>query len=138
MNTSTKKYQKNKIIGEGTFAVIYEATSAETSQKVAIKKIKMGDTSYGIDIGALREIRSLQQLRHENIVDLIEVFPSKKNINLVLEFLDSDLEKVIKDKSVLFSAADIKSWMWMILKGIQECHSRWIIHRVFIILVLTF
>ena len=130
MESLKKKYQKIKIIGEGTFAVIYEGISLETSRKVAIKKIKMGDSSYGIDIGALREIRSLQKLSHENIVNLIEVFSSKKNINLVLEFVDSDLEKLIRDRSVVFSAGDVKSWMWMLLKGVQECHSKWILHRV--------
>lgn len=130
-----KRYQKVKIIGEGTFAVIYEAIDTQTSKRVAIKKIKMGDSSYGIDIGALREIHSLQKIRHPNVISLLEVFPSKKNVNLVLEFLDSDLERIIKDRSLLFSTADIKSWMWMLLKGIQECHVNWIIHRVFVIFI---
>ena len=84
------------------------------------KKKKMGNTSYGIDIGALREILALQKLSHTNIVNLIEVFPSKKNVNLVLEFLENDLKQIIRSKSVLYSTADVKSWILMLLKGIQH------------------
>lgn len=41
----------------------------------------------------------------------------------------SDLEAIIKDKSVVLSPADIKSYMLMLLKGLAACHSKWVIHR---------
>ncbi|CAG7683975.1 unnamed protein product, partial [Allacma fusca] len=37
---------------------------------------------------ALREIRVLRKLRHENLVNLIEVFRRRKHIYLVFEFID--------------------------------------------------
>lgn len=55
------------------------------------------------------------------------------DLNLVLEYLDSDLEMIIKNKNVLFSSADVKSWMLMALKGIFHCHQAFILHRVRII-----
>lgn len=51
-------------------------------------------------------------------------------LSLVLEYLESDLEKVIRDSSLQFSAADIKSWMLMLIKGLDHCHKNWILHRV--------
>ncbi len=48
----------------------------------------------------------------------------------MLEFLDTDLEAVIKDKTLLFQGADIKSWMLMTMKGLEFCHRNWILHRV--------
>jgi hypothetical protein len=48
----------------------------------------------------------------------------------VLEYLDSDLEQVIKDKSILFMPADIKSWMLMMLRGLDHCHRHFVLHRV--------
>ena len=51
-------------------------------------------------------------------------------MNLVLEYLESDLEMVIKDKSVVFMPSDIKSWMLMTLRGLEHCHRCWILHRV--------
>lgn len=61
---------------------------------------------------------------------LVDVFSNKSNLNLVLEFLDTDLEAVIRDKDLVFQGADIKSWMLMTLKGLDFCHQNWILHRV--------
>jgi cyclin-dependent kinase 7 len=58
------------------------------------------------------------------------VFSSKKNLNLVLEFLDTDLEMIIKDRSLVFLPADIKSWIAMTFRGLEFCHRNWILHRV--------
>jgi cyclin-dependent kinase 7 len=61
---------------------------------------------------------------------LLDVYAHKGNMNLVLEYLDSDLEQIIKDRSLVFTAANIKSWMLMTLRGIDHCHRNWIVHRV--------
>lgn len=60
----------------------------------------------------------------------MDVFSTKTNLNLVLEFLDSDLEMIIKDRSLVFLPADIKSWMAMTFRGLEFCHRNWILHRV--------
>lgn len=54
----------------------------------------------------------------------------KQNINLVLEFLDTDLEAVIRDKSLIFQTADMKSWMVMSLRGLEYIHRFGVLHRV--------
>lgn len=61
---------------------------------------------------------------------LLDVFSNKSNLNLVLEFLDTDLEAVIRDKALVFQGADVKSWMLMTMKGLDFCHTNWILHRV--------
>lgn len=125
-----KKYTRDKKVGEGTFAVVYSGIEIKTGRRIAIKKIKAGQFTDGIDLSALREIKCLRELKHQNIIDLIDVYSNNENLNLVLEFLDTDLEMIIKNKNVLFSSADIKSWMLMTLKGIFYCHQSFIMHRV--------
>lgn len=61
---------------------------------------------------------------------LLDVFSSKTNLNLVLEFLETDLELVIKDRSLVFLPADIKAWIAMTFRGLEFCHRNWILHRV--------
>ena len=61
---------------------------------------------------------------------LFDVFSSKTNLNLVLEFLDADLELIIKDRAIVFLPADIKSWLAMTLRGLEFCHRNWVLHRV--------
>jgi serine/threonine protein kinase len=58
------------------------------------------------------------------------VFSVKQNLNLVLEYLDTDLEAVIKDPTLVFQTADIKSWMAMTLRGLEFCHRNGVLHRV--------
>lgn len=140
-------------MGEGTFAVVYEAldTSTEPPTRVALKKIKLikqeGIASNGLDISAVRELKALRHLSaneaHPNIAPLLDVWiPSSGvtkissssmigNLHFVLPFYDFDLEAMIKDSQIVFSPADIKTWMWMMLSGIEYCHERDIIHRVY-------
>ena len=48
----------------------------------------------------------------------------------MLEFLETDLELVIKDRSLVFLPADIKAWIAMTFRGLEFCHRNWILHRV--------
>lgn len=44
--------------------------------------------------------------------------------------MESDLEIVVKDRDIILSPADIKSYMLMILRGVHTLHKNWILHRV--------
>ncbi|KAG0123730.1 kinase-like domain-containing protein [Tuber indicum] len=131
MNEETKKkYTKDRKVGEGTYAVVHLGHVKSTALPVAIKKIKLSAMVDGISMDAIREVKFLQELRHENIIRLIDVFSSKnQNLNLVLEFLDSDLEMIIKDTKIGFGGADIKSWLAMSLRGLWWCHKNFVLHR---------
>ncbi|KAF8967673.1 kinase-like domain-containing protein [Flammula alnicola] len=124
-----RRWVKEKKVGEGTYAVVYQGREASTGRKVAIKKIKVGQFKDGLDMSAIREVKYLRELKHQNIIELLDVFSSKTNLNLVLEFLDSDLEMIIKDRSLVFLPADIKSWMAMTFRGLEFCHRNFILHR---------
>ncbi|KAJ3039896.1 TFIIH complex serine/threonine-protein kinase subunit kin28 [Rhizophlyctis rosea] len=158
ITASPFQYVKEKKVGEGTYAVVYRGWAVPlvklkreevappegkgkgkepakppepepAKRKIAIKKIKIGQFKDGLDMSAIREVKFLRELKHPNIIELIDVFSHKTNLNLVLEFLDADLEMIIKNKSVVFSAADIKSWMLMTFRGIYHCHRHFILHR---------
>ena len=52
-----------------------------------------------------------------------------KHVLQVFEYMETDLEIVIKDKSVVLSPSDVKAYLQMLLKGLCFCHSRWVLHR---------
>ncbi|CAN6616237.1 serine/threonine-protein kinase Kin28p [Trichomonascus vanleenenianus] len=124
-----KRYTKEKRVGEGTYAVVYVGHQIDTKRRVAIKMIKVSEFKDGMDMSAIREIKFLQELRHKNCIELLDVFSSDTNLNLVLEYLPADLEMLIKDKSITFSQGDIKSWLLMTLRGLHHCHRNFILHR---------
>lgn len=101
----------------------------QTEQTVAIKKIRLGKQREGVNITALREIKMLKELKHPHIILLIDAFPHKENLHLVFEFMETDLEAVIRDSNIFLSPADIKSYLLMTFKGLAYCHDKWVLHR---------
>ncbi|CAI5462375.1 unnamed protein product [Closterium sp. Yama58-4] len=127
--TGGGRYVKGVTLGKGTFGVVFKAYDTHTGKTVAIKKIHLGDCKEGVNVTALREIKLLQELHHPHIIDLIDIYPHKRNLNLVLEFMETDLENIIKDCSLYLSPADIKAFMRMTLEGLAYLHGKWVLHR---------
>ncbi|KAL3529225.1 hypothetical protein ACH5RR_008547 [Cinchona calisaya] len=123
------RYLKREVLGEGTYGVVYKAIDTKTGQTVAIKKIRIGKQKEGVNFTALREIKLLKELKDPNIIELIDAFPHKGNLHLVFEFMETDLEAVIRDRNIVLSPADIKSYIQMTLKGLAFCHKKWVLHR---------
>lgn len=101
----------------------------QTGQTVAIKKIRLGKQKEGVNFTALREIKLLKELKDPNIIELIDAFPHKGNLHLVFAFMETDLEAVIRDRNIVLSPSDIKSYLQMTLKGLAVCHKKWVLHR---------
>ena len=77
---------------------------------MALKKVLMENEREGFPITALREIKILQKLKNENIVELIEICRTKPDhrtkkrpeIHLVFEFCEHDLAGLLTNKQVTF------------------------------------
>ncbi|XP_014238985.1 cyclin-dependent kinase 7 [Trichogramma pretiosum] len=127
-----RRYEKIDFLGEGQFATVYKAKDSLNGKIVAVKKIKVGsraEAKDGINRTALREIKLLQEIRHENIIGLLDVFGYKSNVSLVFDFMDTDLEVIIKDINIVLTSANIKCYMIQTLQGLEFLHCNWILHR---------
>ncbi|KAL9940165.1 hypothetical protein V8E36_000870 [Tilletia maclaganii] len=125
-------YAKLSKVGEGTYASVFLAKHIPTDTRVAIKMIKVVSNADGMDMTALREVKFLKELRHPNVISMLDIFSSgslNPSLNLVLEFLDTNLEALIKDRELTFAPSDIKGWMVMILRGLEYCHKMYCLHR---------
>uniref|UniRef100_A0A8C3HAJ9 Cyclin-dependent kinase 7 n=1 Tax=Chrysemys picta bellii TaxID=8478 RepID=A0A8C3HAJ9_CHRPI len=136
VKTLPQKYRRKLMSDEEMeyiqFATVYKARDKNTNQIVAIKKIKLGHRSEakdGINRTALREIKLLQELSHPNIIGLLDAFGHKSNISLVFDFMETDLEVIIKDSSLVLTQSHIKAYMLMTLQGLEYLHQHWILHR---------
>jgi len=128
-----KRYKKISFLGEGQFATVYKTEDIENDNKIcAVKKIKLGhrtEVKDGINRTALREIKLLQELAHANIIGLLDVFGHKTSISMVIEFMETDLELIIKDTTLVLSPPHIKSFTLQMLQGLEYLHMNWVLHR---------
>ncbi|ERL90700.1 hypothetical protein D910_08047 [Dendroctonus ponderosae] len=132
------KYQTVAKIGQGTFGEVFKARDINNPKKfVAMKKVLMDNEKEGFPITALREIRILQLLKHDNVVNLIEICRTKASLHnryrstfyLVFDFCEHDLAGLLSNVNVKFSLGEIKKVMQQLLNGLYYIHFNKILHR---------
>ncbi|NWR68820.1 CDKL2 protein, partial [Centropus unirufus] len=124
-----EKYQPLDIVGEGSYGMVTKCRNTETGQVVAVKKFLESEEDAAVRKIALREIKVLKQLRHENLVNLLEVYKRKKHWYLVFEFVD---HTVLDDLEAFPNGLDynrVRKYLFQIIRGTAFCHSQNIIHR---------
>lgn len=123
------RYKMLERIGEGTFGEVHKAQNIETGQLVALKRVRLRNVEEGLPNTALREMRALQELDHPNVVRLLDFFPQASSLVLVFEFMQSDLGAVLRGARKPLAEAQVKTYMLMLLKGVEYCHENSIMHR---------
>ncbi|CAH0594407.1 unnamed protein product [Chrysodeixis includens] len=124
-----ERYEKLAKLGEGSYGLVYKCRNRDTGEIVAVKKFVENEDDPLIRKIALREIRMLKNLKHPNLVNLIEVFRRKRKLHLVFEYCDHtvlhELEKFPAGCPELLS----KQIIWQTLQGVAYCHRHNCIHR---------
>ncbi|NXC18917.1 CDK3 kinase, partial [Corythaeola cristata] len=130
MDAFQEVFQKVDKIGEGTYGVVYKARNKRTGQVVALKKIRLDAETEGVPSTAIREISLLRELKHPNIVRLLDVIYSRKKLYLVFEYLNKDLKKYMDSSQPReLPLSLVKNYLFQLLQGVSFCHSHRVIHR---------
>ncbi|KAL6552163.1 hypothetical protein OROGR_008317 [Orobanche gracilis] len=142
---SVECFEKLEQIGEGTYGQVYMAREKRTGEIVALKKIRMDNEKEGFPITAIREIKILKKLQHENVINLKEIVTSpgregneqgkpdgnkyQGNIYMVFEYMDHDLTGLADRPGLRFTVPQIKCYMKQLLTGLHYCHVNQVLHR---------
>ncbi|XP_028608446.1 cyclin-dependent kinase-like 2 [Grammomys surdaster] len=124
-----EKYENLGLVGEGSYGMVMKCRNKDSGRIVAIKKFLESDDDKMVKKIAMREIKLLKQLRHENLVNLLEVCKKKKRWYLVFEFVD---HTILDDLKLFPNGLDyqvVQKYLFQIINGIGFCHSHNIIHR---------
>ncbi|ROT76625.1 Cyclin-dependent kinase-like 1 [Penaeus vannamei] len=124
-----EKYEKLSKIGEGSYGVVYKCRNRETGQLVAIKKFVESEDDPLIKKIALREIRMLKQLKHPNLINLIEVFRRKRKLHLVFEFCDHTVLNELEKHPKGCPEHKTKRIIYQLVQAVKFCHAASCIHR---------
>lgn len=128
-------FQKKHQVGQGTYGSVFMGADKVTGEIVALKRINTEQEENGFPITAIREVKILKALRHENIVKLLEIVTSKeqnevpKNVFMVFEYHEYDLTGILETGEIRITQDHIKSWSYQLLQGVHFMHLNKILHR---------
>ncbi|KAI1371108.1 Pkinase-domain-containing protein [Hypoxylon crocopeplum] len=133
------KYKVVGFISSGTYGRVYKALGRQgQSGEFAIKKFKPDkegeQVQYsGISQSAVREMALCSELKHDNVIRLIEIILEDKCIFMVFEYAEHDLLQIIHHHTQQprhsIPPSTVKSIMFQLLNGCQYLHSNWVLHR---------
>ena len=66
---------------------------------------------------------------------MLDVFPSGPGVSLVFEIMVSDLAEILKYSPSSLTESQTKAYLVHLLRGLDYCHSRNIMHRDLKVLV---
>jgi len=129
-------YECNKVIGNGSFGVVYQATEIGRDRKtyngqvVAIKRV-LQDRRY-----KNRELQIMKMVHHPNVVNLQNSFYEHEKhevyLNLVLEFMPQTLYKYARQFSKQkkpIPVLQIQLYIYQLCRALAYIHSLGICHR---------
>ncbi|KAL9686337.1 hypothetical protein QQ045_023793 [Rhodiola kirilowii] len=122
----TISYLAERVVGSGSFGVVFQAKCLETGESVAIKKV-LQDKRY-----KNRELSVMRMLNHPNVVQLKQSFFSTDEkdelyLNLVLEYVSETVYRVSKHFS---RVNQFMPTIYVQLYAYQICRSLNYIHNV--------
>eukprot|EP01063_Lacrimia_lanifica_P040276 TRINITY_DN9086_c0_g1_i1.p1 TRINITY_DN9086_c0_g1~~TRINITY_DN9086_c0_g1_i1.p1 ORF type:complete len:325 (+),score=145.16 TRINITY_DN9086_c0_g1_i1:130-1104(+) len=130
LGPTAPRYTRLDKIGEGAFGVVYKAKDNETvGDLVAMKQIRIDKEREGVPCTALREISLLRELKHPNIVRLIDVVHQERKLTLVFEYMEQDLKKYLEMKEGNIEPKVVRGFLQELLQGLSYCHHRSVLHR---------
>ncbi|OIW08183.1 hypothetical protein TanjilG_24378 [Lupinus angustifolius] len=122
-------YEVMETLGEGGFGRVYKCKHMRTGEIVAIKQIDFRHDRNAVPSFLIREVSLLRELKHDNIVRLLNVSSKETYVSLVFELLDEDLGRYIRRNRGVKDPRIRKSFMQQILTGLAHCHAQKILHR---------
>ncbi|KAI4171684.1 MAG: hypothetical protein LQ343_004077 [Gyalolechia ehrenbergii] len=124
-----RKPGNESVVGSGTYGKVFKAIHVYTKNLVALKKIRMDGEKDGFPVTAIREIKLLQSLKHENVVCLQEVMVENNDCFMVFEYLSHDLTGLLNHPTFKLEHSHKKHLAKQLFDGLSHLHRRGVLHR---------
>lgn len=122
-----------ELIGKGSCASVYKATTGNSCSLMAVKVISKSYINENSKNQSrfLREVDCMKKLDHPNILKLHEVIDSQNAMHLVLDYLPGGdlLSYCCMTPQPNLSEPDVKQFIRQLLVTLVYMHSKGIVHR---------
>ncbi|XP_059660080.1 serine/threonine-protein kinase MHK isoform X3 [Cornus florida] len=123
-----ERYRILEELGDGTCGSVYKAINIETSEIVAVKKMKR-KFYYWEECMNLREVKSLRKLNHPNIIKLKEIVREHNELFFIFEYMEYNLYQIMRERQRHFPEEEIRGFMSQLLQGLSHMHKNGYFHR---------
>ncbi|CAM8973561.1 unnamed protein product [Rhodiola kirilowii] len=123
-----ERYRKLEELGDGTCGTVFKAMNLETSEIVAVKKMKRKFFVWEECIN-LREVKALCKLNHPNIIKLKEIVRENNELFFIFEYMEHNLYEMMTKRQGPFQEQEIRYYMSQILEGLAHMHKFGYFHR---------
>ncbi|PKU71231.1 shaggy-related protein kinase GSK2 [Dendrobium catenatum] len=123
----TISYMAERVVGTGSFGIVFQAKCLETGEAVAIKKV-LQDKRY-----KNRELQLMRSMDHPNVISLKHCFFSTTSrdelfLNLVMEYVPETLYSVLKHYSnvnhrIPVPLIYVKLYAYQLFRGLAYIHN---------------
>lgn len=119
---------KGELIGRGSFGSVYLALNVTTGEMLAVKQVQVARNSEGI--GAFyKEVETMKDLNHLNIVQYLGFEQNKTTCSLFLEYVAGGSISMCMKLFGRFEEPLIRFITRQVLLGLEYLHSNGILHR---------
>ncbi|PKA54297.1 Mitogen-activated protein kinase kinase kinase YODA [Apostasia shenzhenica] len=129
----TSQWQKQKLIGSGTFGNVYTATNRHTGALCAMKEVNIipDDPKSAESLKQLeQEIKVLSKLKHQNIVQYYGSELTEDRFYIYLEYVHpGSINKYVNEHCGAMTESVVRNFTRHILMGLAYLHSTNNIHR---------
>ncbi|KAI9489494.1 kinase-like domain-containing protein [Zychaea mexicana] len=136
-----EQYEIIKKLGDGAFSNVYKARDIRTGRKVAIKVVRKHDPDSHLHpsmkkkpraterANILKEVQIMHNVKHDNIVQLIQFTESKEHYYLVLELCEGGelFHRIVK--LTYFSEALARHVITQVAHAVRHLHECGVVHR---------
>ena len=125
-------YLLTQVLGEGTFAKVYQGMHKTTQKQYAVKvlqKAELVKQEKGKEL-LFREINVMQCLKgHKHIVELKEIMQTGQNIYIVMEIVSGGELLTKITANVGMPEDEARKYFHQIISAVDYCHKMHIAHR---------
>lgn len=127
--TGFQRYLRRCKVGEGSYGKVFLCADVVTGATVAVKTSQWNSGEEGLSVSSIREVALLKEIRHPNVVRLLDLFTEENRLCIVFERMEKDLRTVLSNRQTPVLGRKLKDMMYQLLSALHACHSRRIVHR---------
>jgi serine/threonine protein kinase len=128
--TMAGKYRLDRIVATGGMATVYAGMHAWTERAVAVKILNYEHARDPEVVRRfLQEARAAAQLKHTNVVDVLDMGEDQDGtVYLVLELLSGETLKARLRRGIL-SLREVGSLLLPVMRAVASAHAKGVVHR---------